>query len=76
MVDLVSGAGTINKIDMAKSQLRDWAQNRQDGPTCVKNGRQAPRIGPNESYVPSGAFGMGPEAQNDHWKKWVLSMFC
>ena len=31
----------------------------ENDPKWVQNGRQDPRIGPNESYGCSGAFGMG-----------------
>ena len=36
----------------------------QNAPKWVQNGRQVLRIGPNESYGRSGAFGTGPAAKN------------
>ena len=47
---------------MLKSQIRGWAQNHQNGPKWVENGRQAPRIGPQASHGRSQAFGTGPAA--------------
>ena len=48
---------------MLKSQIKGPAQNHTNGPTWVENGRQAPRIGPNESRGRSRAFRTGPEAR-------------
>ena len=48
---------------MSKSQIRGWAQNHQNGPKWVENGRQASRIGLNESHSRSGAFRTGPLAK-------------
>ena len=47
-----------------KSQTKGLAQNHPNGPKWVENGRQASRIGPNESYHGSGAFPTGPVPQN------------
>ena len=44
---------------LLKPQIRVWAQNHQNGSKWVQNCGQDPRIGPNESYGCSGAFGMG-----------------
>ena len=54
----------VETRQMLKSQIRGWAQNRPNGPKWVQNGRQASRIGPNESYGRSRAFGTGPAARN------------
>ena len=39
----------VETRQMLKSQIRGRTQNRQNGPKWVQNGRQALRIGPNES---------------------------
>ena len=54
----------VETRQMLKSQIRGRAQNHQNGSKWVENGRQDPRIGPNESYGRSGAFGTGPAAKN------------
>ena len=45
-------------------QIRARAQNDKNGSKWVQNGRQDPRIGPNESYGRSGVCGTGPAAKN------------
>ena len=45
-------------------QIRGRAQNHQNGSKWVQNGRQASRIGPNESNHGSEAFPTGPGAKN------------
>ena len=45
-------------------QIRGPAQNYQNGSKWVQNGRQVLRIGPHESHGHSGAFGIGPAAEN------------
>ena len=49
---------------LLKSQIRGPAQNHQNGPKWVENGRQASRIDPNESHGRFGAFRIGPVAEN------------
>ena len=49
---------------MLKSQIGGRAQNHQNCPKWVQNGRQVSRIHPNESYGHSRAFATGPAAQN------------
>ena len=49
---------------LLKPQIRVPAQNHQNGPKWVQNGRQDTRIGQNESYHGSGAFPTGPVAKN------------
>ena len=51
-------------IDIVQPQIRGWAQNHQNGPKWVQNGRQVSRMHPNESYGRSRAFATGPVAQN------------
>ena len=53
----------VETRQMLKSQIRGRAQNHQNGPKWVENGRQASRIGPNESHGRSGAFRTGPVAK-------------
>ena len=53
----------VKTRQMLKSQIRGRAQNRQNDPKWVENGRQASRIHPNESHACSGAFGTGPAAE-------------
>ena len=48
-------------------QIRGWAQNDKSGPKWVENGRQDPRMDPNESYSCSGAFGTCPATKI--WQK-------
>ena len=50
----------VETRQMLKSQTRGWAQNHQNGLKSVENGRQALRIGPNESHSRFGAFRAGP----------------
>merc|ERR1711966_626532 len=45
---------------LLKPQIRGRAQNHQNGAKWVENGRQHPRIDPNESYGRSEAFGTVP----------------
>ena len=54
----------VETRQMLKSQIRGQAQNHQNGPKSVENGRQVLRIGPNESHGCSGACGTGPAAKN------------
>ena len=54
----------VETRQMLKSQIRGRAQNHQNGPKWVQNGRQDPRIGPNESHGRSAASGTGPAAKN------------
>ena len=54
----------VETRQMLKSQIRGRAQNHQNGPKWVQNGRQASRIGQNESKHASGAFPTGPGAKN------------
>ena len=54
----------VETRQMLKSQIRGRAQNHQNGPKWVENGRQASRIGPEASHGRSQAFGTGPAAQN------------
>ena len=54
----------VETRQMFKPQIRGRAQNHQNGPKWVENGRQASRIGSNESYGRSGGFGTGPAARN------------
>ena len=54
----------VETRQMLKSQIRGRAQNYQNGPKWVENGRQASRISPEASHGRSQAFGMGPAAQN------------
>ena len=54
----------VETRQMLKSQIRGQAQNHQNGPKWVENGRQAARIGPQASHGRSQAFGTGPAAQN------------
>ena len=51
-------------LSQQQSQIRGWAQNHKNGPKWVENGRQASRIGQNESKHASGAFPTGPGAKN------------
>ena len=53
----------VETRQMLKSQIRGRAQNHQNGPKWVENGRQASRIGPNESHGRSEAFRTGPVAK-------------
>ena len=53
----------VETRQMLKSETRGRAQNHQNGPKWVENGRQASRIGPNESHGRSGAFRTGPVAK-------------
>ena len=53
----------VETRQMLKSQIRGRAQNHQNGAKWVENGRQASRIGPNESHGRSGAFRTGPVAK-------------
>ena len=50
----------VETRQMLKSQIRGRAQNHQNGPKWVENGRQASRIGPQASHGRSQAFGTGP----------------
>ena len=54
----------VETRQMLKSQIKGPAQNHTNGPKWFENGRQASRIGPNESYGRSGAFGTCPMASN------------
>ena len=54
----------VETRQMLKSQIRGGAQNQQNGPKWVQNGRQASRIGQNESKHGSEAFPTGPGAKN------------
>ena len=54
----------VETRQMFKSQIRGRAQNHQNGPKWVQNGRQASRIHPNESYGHFRAFGTSPAAKN------------
>ena len=54
----------VETRQMLKSQIKGSAQNHQNGPKWVENGRQASRIGPQASHGRSQAFGTGPAAQN------------
>ena len=54
----------VETRQMLKSQIRGRAQNHQNGPKWVQNGRQASRIGPNESNHGSKAFPTRPRAKN------------
>ena len=54
----------VETRQMLKSQIRGRAQNHQNGPKWVQNGRQASRIGPNESNHGSEAFPTRPGAKN------------
>ena len=54
----------VETRQMLKSQIRGRAQNHQNGPKWVENGRQASRIGPQASHDCSQAFGTGPAAQS------------
>ena len=54
----------VETRQMLKSQIRGRAQNHQNDPKWVQNGRQDTRIGQNESYHGSGAFPTGPVAKN------------
>ena len=54
----------VETRQMLKSQIRGWAQNHQNGPKWVENGRQASRIHPGGSHGRSGGFGTGPAAKN------------
>ena len=49
----------VETRQMLKSQIRGRAQNHQNGPKWVENGRQVLRIGRHESHGSSGAFGTG-----------------
>ena len=50
----------VETRQMLKSQIRGRAQNHQNGPKWVENGRQASRIHSDGSHGRSGAFGTGP----------------
>ena len=54
----------VETRQMFKSQIRGRAQNHQNGPKWLKNGRQASRIGPNESHHGAGAIATSPVAKN------------
>ena len=54
----------VETRQMLKSQTRGRAQNHKNGPKWFENGRQASRIGQNESNRGSGAFPTGPAAKN------------
>ena len=54
----------VETRQMLKSQIRGRAQNHQNGPKWVENGRQASRIHPGGSHGRSRAFGTGPAAKN------------
>ena len=54
----------VETRQMLKSQIRGRAQNHQNGPKWVENGRQVLRIGPQASHGRSQAFGTGPAAEN------------
>ena len=53
----------VETRQMLKSQKKGLAQNHKNYPKWFENGRQASRIGPNESRGRSGAFRTGPEAR-------------
>ena len=57
-------------------QIRGRAQNHQNGPKWVQNGRQASRIGQNESKHGSEAFPTGPGAENPANKARNLKSAC
>ena len=54
----------VETRQMLKSQIRGRAQNHQNGPKWVENGRRVLRIGPQASHDRSQAFGTGPAAKN------------
>ena len=62
-----AGTGQMSAVEtrqMLKSQIRGRAQNHQNGPKWVENGRQVLRIHPNGSHGRSQAFGTAPAAQS------------
>ena len=74
----------VETRQMLKSQIRGRAQNHRNGPKWVQNGRQASRIGPNESHGRSGAFGTGPAIQDPEkiakfrlfgFSRWVICIW-
>ena len=54
----------VETRQMSTSQIRAQAQNHQNGPKWVENGRQVLRIDPQASHDRSQAFGTSPAAKN------------
>ena len=54
----------VETRQMLKSQMGGRAQNHQNGPKWVENGRQALSIHPDGSHGRSRAFGTYPPAKN------------